>query len=237
MRLPWLTSDLHPHALSLSEDALCDDFDVALAADLAAMNPSSFIARFRCVFPEGGQTETLKTAGFHAVRLTRLVGLPITLADHPALSGDIPAHIAPHWFRLGERGPWGNWIAAHWRHYQAVHLSNPPREPTAGLRQIFIGSDLVEALALRDGPQGGVRAFASLRDNHEIGWVGGSVDLLPLALGACLRRAAAQGWSKATIEVDDDDAALWALIDDLGVAPAQTYVTWQLERDPAKRPN
>ena len=237
MRLPWLVSDLHPHALSLTEDALGDDFAPALVDDLADMNPPDIIERFRCVFPEGPATDVLMAAGFSAVRLTRLLDLNVTIADHPALAANPPGHLAPHWFKSDERAPWKNWLAAHWRHYCATHASNPPREPVRGVRTIFIGNDLVEGFALRDGPQGRVRAFGSLRNGNELGWIGGAPTLIAPTLAACLRRATALGWTKATLEVDDDDAALWALADRLGVAPAQTFVTWQLERDPAKRPN
>lgn len=237
MRLPWQKSDLHPHALSLTEDAIEDDFDAALAEDLAALNPPPIIHRYRCVAPSGVHDAALMEHGFNAVRMTRIVALPLELVDHPALSADVPDEISPHWFRLGERGPWTQWVAAHWRHYQAMHLSNPPREPVNGLNKIFLTKDMVEGLALRLGPQGRVRSFASLRDGSEIGWIGGDVTLLPQTLSACLRRAAAIGWPSALIEVDNDDTALWALIETLGVKAQQTFVTWQLERDPAKRPN
>jgi len=237
MRLPWQMSDLHPHALSLTDDAIGSDFALALEADLAEMTPPEIIQRYRCSFAQGVQTDALVDAGFHASRLTRIVDLPLSLVDHPMLNVDLPDGISTHWFRRKERAPWNQWLTAHWRHYQAVHLSNPPREPVGGLNKVFIGDDLVEGLALRLGPQGRVRSFASLRKESQIGWIGGAQELLAQTLATCLRRATAIGWIKATIEVDDDDVALWGLIEALGVAPDQTYVTWQLERDPAKRPN
>lgn len=237
MRLPWQVSDLHPHALSLDEDALRPDFGDALREDLSQMSPPDIIQRYRCVLPEGAKSDALISAGFHAVRLTRMVDLPVGLADDARLTIDLPDHIAPHWFLPTERAPWGQWLAVHWQHYQAVHVSNPPREPVNGLRKVFIGDDLLEGLALREGPQGRVMAFASLRKEHELGWIGGAPELLPCVLGACLRRAAAIGWSIATAEVDNDDTPLWDLIEALGVAPSRTYVTWHRERDPARRPN
>jgi len=238
MVLPWEVSDLHPHALSLmDEDALGAEFAVALHADLDSMNPPPVIHRYRCVLPEGCETETLIEAGFHVTRLTRIVDLPVSAADHALLRAPMPTHIAPHWFRTDERAPWDTWVAAHWQHYQALHFANPAAEPACGLNAVFVGDDLVEGLALREGPQGRIRAFASLRTGDEIGWIGGVPDLIPLALGACLRRATALGWSRASLEVDDDDAPLWALLDGLGQPVTQTYVTWQLERAAAKRPS
>jgi len=89
----------------------------------------------------------------------------------------------------------------------------------------------------RDGPQGRVRAFGSLREGNELGWLGGDPTLLAITLAACLRRATALGWATASLEVDDDDAPLWALADELGVSASETFVTWQRERNPAKGPN
>ncbi len=238
MNLPWQTSDLHPHALTLTEDALeGGDLAQALAADLAAFHPPEIIHRYRIIAHAGDHEDALQSNGFIATRLTTLTDLPLSLVSHPTLDVELPQSLSAHWFTLKERAPWGQWIGQHWRHYQATHLSNPPREPVKGLRKIFIGTDLVEGLALRDGPQGRVRSFASLRDDQNLGWIGGTSDHLPYLLGACLRRATALGWTKATIEVDDDDRALWALVSALGVAPQHTFVTWQRERDPAKRPN
>lgn len=238
MILPWQTSDLHPHALSLTEDALeMPDFQANLAHDLATHTPPDVIHRYRIIAHVGTHEATLSAHGFVATRLTTLTDLPLDLVTHPVLEKHLPEKIAAHWFTREERAPWGAWVGAHWRHYQATHLSNPPREPVRGLKKIFVGKDLVEGLALREGPQGRVRAFASLRDDQELGWIGGKVDLLPHLLGACLRRATAIGWTSAKIEVDDDDRALWALVASLGVAPQRTFVTWQLERDPARRPN
>ena len=238
MNLPWQTSDLHPHALSLTEDALeVVDFADALAADLAAFNPPDTIHRYRIIAHRGEHETVLRANGFIATRLTTLTALPLTLVNHPMLDKPLPKALSAHWFTLKERAPWGGWIGAHWRHYQATHTSNPPREPVKGLRKIFVGEDFVEGLALRDGPQGRVRGFASLRDDQELGWIGGAGDLVAHLLVACLRRATALGWTTATIEVDDDDRDLWALVKALEIAPQQTFVTWQRERDPAKRPN
>lgn len=238
MNLPWQTSQLHPHALSLTEDALtAADFPDALAADLAALAPPSVIHRYRIIAHAGEHETTLCANGFTATRLTTLTDLPLDLINHPRLDIPLPNSLSPHWFTRKERAPWGGWIANHWRHYQATHTANPPREPLKGLRKIFVGKDFVEGLALRDGPQGRVRGFASLRSDQELGWVGGGAALLPHLLTACLRRATALGWTTATIEVDDDDRDLWALITALNVPPQQTFVTWQRERDPARRPN
>ena len=238
MNLPWQTSDLHPHALSLTEDALIHrDFADALAADVVALDPPEYIHRYRVIAPAGDHERTLRNIGFTATRLTTITDLPLDLAAHPLLDKKVLETLSAHWFTRKERAPWGAWIAAHWRHYQATHRSNPPREPVRGLRKIFIGKDLVEGLALREGPQGRVRGFASLREGQELGWIGGPGEVLPDLLCACLRRATSLGWSKATLEVDDDDRALWALVTSLGVVPKQTYVTWQRERDPARKPN
>ncbi len=238
MRLPWQTSDLHPHALTLTEDALeRGDLTDALAADLAAFNPPDTIHRYRVIALAGEHEQTLRANGFAATRLTTLTDLPLDLVSHDLLDVTLPETLSVHWFTRKERAPWGGWIGQHWRHYQATHQSNPPREPVKGLRKIFIGTDLVEGLALREGPQGRVRGFASLRDNQELGWIGGGADLLPHLLAACLRRATALGWTSATVEVDDDDRDLWALITALGVPPQQTFVTWHRERDPARKPN
>jgi len=232
MYLPWQTSDLHPHALSLTEDALTGaDFADSLAADLAAFDPPETIHRYRIIAPAGGYEKTLCDNGFSATRFTTLTNLPLDLLSHPALDVPLPKSLSAHWFTTKERAPWGEWVGQHWRHYQATHRSNPPREPIKGVRRIFVGNDFVEGLALRSGPQGRVRAFASLRDGQEIGWIGGGAALLPHVLGAAL------GWTTATVEVDDDDRALWALVSSLGVQPEQTFVTWQRERDPARRPN
>lgn len=238
MRLPWQKSDLHPHALSLDEDALDGaDFADALTADLAAMDPPDIIHRFRVVAEAGQQDAALVANGFSVTRLTHIINLPLDTLDHPALSDKLPDTLNPHWFTKKDRAPWGAWIDAHWRHYCATHASNPPRPPPRGLRQIFVGKDLVEAFALRKGPQGRVRGFGSLRADQELGWIGGPADCLPHVLAACLRRATTLGWAKATLEVDDDDRALWALVDVLDVTPAQTFVTWQRERGAANRPN
>lgn len=233
MHLPWMMSDLHPHALSLSEDALDDpDFADKLTSDLAVMSPPDIIHRFRVVARAGQSAQTLKQHGFAVTRLTRLIDLKFDVLDHPALGEDLPPHLAPHWFMPTERGPWDQWLDAHWRQYVARHTTNPPQRPVGGVRQVFMGDDLIEGFALRDGPQGRVRAFASLRRGQELGWIGGA-DHLPQTLAACLRRAATLGWVKLSVEVDDDDHALWGLIDGLGVAPSQEFVTWQLERAPS----
>ena len=238
MRLPWQVSDLHPHALSLTQDALDGGlFSRHLRIDLRDMSPPSIIHRYRIVAKAGQRTDTLAVNGFSATRLTRLYDLKFNVLNHPSLSDDLPPNISPHWFVGGERGPWQQWLDAHWKHYMAMHRSNPPRLPVKGARQVFLGEDLTEAFALRDGPQGRVKTFASLRSDQEIGWIGGDADLLPHALAACLRRAMAIGWTHATLEVDDDDRALWALVDGLGVEPDQEFVTWHRERNPAKRPN
>lgn len=238
MNLPWQMSDLHPHALSLDDDALdVDDFGRKLADDLAAMQPPDIIHRYRVVAQAGQQDAALVANGFSAVRLTHLVDVPFDSLDHPLLVPPLPDHMNPHWFTRGERGPWVNWIDAHWRHYITTHASNPPRMPPRGLRAIFVGEDLVEGFALRDGPQGRVRGFSSLRDGQELGWIGGASGLLPHLLAASLRRAVTIGWTKLSVEVDDDDRALWALIADLDVPVKQAFVTWQRERNPAKRPS
>jgi len=238
MNLPWLTSDLHPHALSLEEDALeGSDFADALADDLATMDPPDIIHRFRVVAEPDQQDAALIDNGFAVTRLTHIIDLPLDVMDHPALSDALPDGLNPHWFTKKERAPWGAWMESHWRHYCVTHASNPPRRPPRGLRRIFVGNDLVEAFALRAGPQGRVRGFASLRDNQELGWLGGTTDALPHVLAACLRRATTLGWVKATLEVDDDNRDLWALTGALDVQPTQTYVTWQRERDAARRPN
>ncbi|MEL6960092.1 MAG: hypothetical protein AAGL89_14180 [Pseudomonadota bacterium] len=226
-------SDLHPHALSLDEDALeHPDFQRVLTDDLAAMAPPDIIHRFRAVGRDGQQTEVLKAAGFSVTRLTRLIDLPLNLDLPHALE----AHIAPHWFGPEERGPWEQWLDAHWRHYDTLHQSNPPQQPAQGLAPLFAGADLIAAFALRDGPQGRVLSFASLREGEELGWIGGRPDLLDQTLSACLRRAAALGWSKATLEVDDDDRPLWALASDLP-GPTRTFVTWHRERQPSSQPH
>ncbi|SLN54148.1 hypothetical protein [Pseudooctadecabacter jejudonensis] len=231
MRLPWQQSDLHPHALSLTEDALDrPDFAAALAADLAAFNPPPVIHRYRIVARQGQAVPVLITAGFTATRLTQIIQLPLDLHSHPALTSPLPDHINAHWFTPTERAPWDDWVTAHWRHYRATHQTNPPRIPDTGLRDIFAGPDLVAGLALRDGPQGRTRAFASLRDDQDIGWIGGAPPLIPYALSACLRRAISIGWTHATLEVDDDDHPLWALAEQLGHPPTDTFVTWQKER-------
>lgn len=238
MKLPWQTSGLHPYALSLTEDALdIPEFAAALGHDLATHTPPDTIHRYRIIAHKGEHEETLRAHGFSATRLTRLTALPIDLLSHPMLDVRLPKTLAAHWFTVKERAPWGGWIGQHWRHYQAMHQSNPAREPVKGVRKVFVGKTFVEGLALRDGPQGRVRGFASLRTDQKLGWIGGGADLLPHLLEACLRRATALGWTSATIEVDDDDRELWALIAALGVAPHQTFVTWQRERDPARRPN
>ncbi|WP_296417004.1 hypothetical protein [Pseudooctadecabacter sp.] len=230
MNLPWQQSDLHPHALSVMEDALDrPDLALALAEDLNAFNPPDIIHRYRIVALRGQADETLSANGFTPNRITQLIDLPLSAQDHPALT-PLPDHIAAHWFRPGERAPWDAWVQAHWRHYQTTHHSNPPRIPKGGLRDVFIGDDLVEGLALRNGPQGRTHAFASLRTGQELGWIGGDPALLPATLATCLRRATAIGWTKATVEVDDDDHALWSLIGRLNIPPAQTYVTWHRER-------
>jgi len=229
MDLPWMMSDLHPHALSLDEDALDDpEFATRLAADLAQMSPPDIIHRYRVIARAGQREDVLKKHGFTVTRLTRLVDLTFDLLDDPILR-DADMSLSPHWFTRSERAPWGQWLDAHWRHYVTGHQTNPPRLPPQGPRKVFIGDDLVEGFALRDGPQGRVRAFASLRKDQDIGWIGGAAHL-PATLAACLRRAATLGWAKAGLEVDDDDHVLWSLIDRLGVAPTQEFVTWQLER-------
>ena len=227
MRLPWEQSDLHPHALSLIEPDVTDpDFEHDLRQDLAAFNPPDIIHRYRVVVPDGQGTHALSEQGFAPTRLTRLFRLPLV-----ATAGDpLPAQIAAHWFRPGERAPWHDWIAAHWRHYRMTHTSNPPREPETGLHDVFVGDDLIEGLALRDGPMGRVRAFASLREGQGLGWIGGAPDLLPAVLAACLRRATAIGWTYATLEVDDDDYGLWSLTDPMVEHTQMTFVTWQRER-------
>jgi len=163
MYLPWQTSDLHPHALSLTEDALTGaDFADSLAADLAAFDPPETIHRYRIIAPAGGYEKTLCDNGFSATRFTTLTNLPLDLLSHPALDVPLPKSLSAHWFTTKERAPWGEWVGQHWRHYQATHRSNPPREPIKGVRRIFVGNDFVEGLALRSGPQGRVRAFASV---------------------------------------------------------------------------
>jgi hypothetical protein len=238
MRLPWQVSDLHPHALSLNEDALEGGmFSRHLRIDLRDMSPPPIIHRYRVVAKAGQRTETLMKNGFSGIHLTRLYDLKADVLNHPALACDLPDEIAAHWFLNGERGPWQQWLDAHWRHYETLHRSNPPRVPVKGARQVFLDDDLEEAFALRDGPQGRVKTFASLRKDQEIGWIGGSDALLAQTVAACLRRAMAIGWSKATLEVQDDDRPLWDLTSALGLEPAQEFVTWHRERNPAKRPN
>lgn len=234
MQLPWQQSDLHPHALSLIEpDVRAAGFEGALRTDLAAFNPPDTIHRFRVVVPEGQGAHVLMSNGFEARRLTRLIRLPLDAVT----AGPLPDHIAAHWFRPKERAPWGDWVAAHWKHYRRTHISNPPRAPQTGLHDVFIGDDLVEGLALRDGPMGRVRAFASLREGQGIGWIGGRPDLLRHALSACLRRATAIGWTHAILEVDDDDHALWALTDPFGDHTQATFVTWLRERNATPLPH
>ncbi|WP_375279992.1 hypothetical protein [Pseudooctadecabacter sp.] len=231
MNLPWQQSDLHPHALSVMEDGLDHpDLAQALAEDLDTFNPPDIIHRYRVVALRGQACDALSANGFAPNRITQLIDLPLSAQCDPVLAAPPPDHIATHWFRPGERAPWDGWVQAHWRHYQTTHHSNPPRVPKGGLRDVFIGDDLVEGLALRDGPQGRTRAFASLREGQELGWIGGDPALLPATLAACLRRATAMGWSKATVEVDDDDHVLWSLIQRLNLTAAQTYVTWHRER-------
>lgn len=238
MNLPWQTSDLHPHAVSLTEEATdFPDFEAALHEDLAAFSPPDTIHRYRVIARAGEWETVLQEVGFAATRLTALTDLPLNLVDHPKLEVPLPDALSAHWFTLKERAPWGPWIAAHWRHYQVTHRSNPPREPVKGLRKIFVGDDFVEGLALRNGPQGGIRAFASLRDGQKLGWIGGGAEMLPHVLSACLRRATALGWSKATFEVDDDDRDLWTFMQQLNITPQQVFVTWQKERSAARRPN
>jgi len=235
MSLPWQQSDLHPHALTLDDAALDrPDLADALRTDIAAFNLPDVIHRYRVV-ARAGQAETdLIAAGFMATRVTHITELPLEIQHHPTLARALPARVAPHWFNCGERAPWDDWVAAHWRHYRATHRSNPPNIPETGLNDIFIGDDLICGLALRDGPQGRTRAFGSLRKSDEggqnIGWIGGAPDLLPQTLHACLRRATAIGWTSATIEVDDDDHALWSLMQTLDIAPLETYVTWHKDR-------
>ena len=236
LHLPWMKSDLHPEALSLGDEAAPDGVldGEALLADLAVLDPPDSVRRFRVVLPEGVGSEALSTAGFHPMRLTRFYRLPVALGDEGALAGPVPEPLAPHWFKEPERGPWQGWSDAHWDYYVRTHQSNPPTDLGPKARQdIFAGSDLLEAFAYRSGPQGRVMAFTSLRRGRELGWTGTvnpDDDLLALTLGEGLRRAKVHGWPHAGIEVDDDDRALWSLVEGLGVAAEQTWVTWYLER-------
>ena len=233
--LPWMQSDLHPEALRLADPPVTEAFARDLKADLALLDPPEVVRRYVVVLREGVATGTMTGLGFRPVSLTRFTTLSCQLVDHPVLSARPPDAVAAHWFQPGERAPWEQWIAAHWQAYRQFHRHNPPTDlGPEGLREVFVGDDLDEGLAFREGPQGRILGFSSLREESQLGWIAtvpGQTHLLPALMGASLRRAMALGWSSAEIEVDDEDRALWSLIERLPEGENQSrWVTWHLER-------
>ena len=221
-------SDIHPHSLTLDAAALGAGLITAqvLRANIAALPTPPVILHLRCTAPEGVCTEVLVDAGFVQVGMTRLIKIALPLVET----------CPPNGFTFGWHSPqdaadWTAWYQAHWDSYRRTHPTNIAKDPGAGqYPAIFGGDDLYEALFAYEN--GAFIGFASLRKDQEIGWVdvcGADRDDTTLAaiLAATLRRAAAHGWTAATLEVDDDHPGLWALSDAYTDQPMETFIIWQ----------
>jgi hypothetical protein len=204
MRLPWFQSDLHPHSLTLGDGPLPEP---DLTLDLAEMAPPPVIHRLRAVRPEGAG-DHLARHGFTRTRRTDLVTVPLPAPD---LAPALPEGVTALWSDDAPAFPMAPWLAAHWQHYRAHHRSNPPADPGPARAAVFAGDDLIDALALI-GPDGSIAGASSLRTEDQIGWTfARDPSHLPAVLALALRRATALGWSRAEVEADDDDPALWRL--------------------------
>lgn len=231
--IPLYKSDLHPEALTL-DDRLWQAGPVTVARLTALqsnLKAPSIIKRLRVVLPDTTDAASVDAAGFAVARTTRLIDLAL---PHPTLTQrQMPDGMTIAWHAPDADADWAAWCACHWAYYHRVHTSNPPVDPgPIGRHKMFVGDDLIAGLFVRN-TQGALCGFASLRRDYQMGWIGvsrsGDTHMVPALLATCLRHGAALGWSTASLEVDDDDPALWRTVDAI-TDPYRTYLTWVWDR-------
>lgn len=225
-------SDLHPATLTFDTSGFLDGSVTAamVASVLRDLHAPAAIRALRVVLPDRTDVAPLVATGFTVTRRTRLICYDLTLPDHPAMATDMPDGMAGEWVPRSGRADWAGWFAAHWAHYKGLHCDNPSCNlGFVGRAVVFGGVDLVEGLFVRDAA-GTLRGFASLRTDQRIGWVGGNADFAACLLATALRRAAANGWARATVEVDDDDTALWGAAQVTARDIVATFLTWTWDR-------
>lgn len=239
MALPALyQSELHPAALTLDERPFVEGTvtEAELQGLMDDFRAPPVVTALRVVLPQGcGFAARLQQMGFVMTRVTRLLTFDLTTPALP-LQADMPKGLRPRWVRPAASVDWDAWCAAHWAYYARVHTANPPRDPgLVGRKEVFLGDDLVDAFWGRSA-EGAICAVASLRRGQELGWIGtpdaADAALVPGVLSMALSRAVARGWTRAVLEVDDDDPALWAAVATVEVAAEERFLTWTWDRPP-----